>query len=168
MSRVSNWALRERLIAYAFVGAQFGLFAAVFAPVRRPARATARRGVTASGLAGGVGVGAGAAVALAAGVRLGRHLTPVPLPAERARLHTGGVYARVRHPIYTGVMTAAIARGLSAGSRSRLAASVALCGLLIAKAGWEERHLRVRFAGYAAYARSTPRFLPRLRQTGPA
>jgi protein-S-isoprenylcysteine O-methyltransferase Ste14 len=176
MSAVTGWTTKERLIAYGFVGAQFALFAAVFAPVRRPTRPAAGPGVpagrpgaaprgvpgTRSG-AGALGVGAGAAVALAGAVRLGRQLTPVPLPGKRARLHTGGAYAHVRHPVYTGVMAASVARGLTAGSRSRLAASIALCGLLTAKARWEERHLRVRFPDYDGYASRTPRFLPRLR-----
>jgi protein-S-isoprenylcysteine O-methyltransferase Ste14 len=146
----------ERLLGYGFVLAQSALFVVLFAPNRRAApRSVAVR--TAAGLAIGTGV-----VVAAAGAREhGADLTPMPLPPEGGRLHTGGAYAVVRHPVYTGVMAAAAARGLTAGGRVRPAAAAALCALLIVKAGWEERAMRARFPEYEAYARRTPRFLPR-------
>jgi protein-S-isoprenylcysteine O-methyltransferase Ste14 len=108
-------------------------------------------------------------VVAAAGAReLGSDLTPMPLPREGSRLRTGGAFAEVRHPVYTGVMAASAVRGLTAGGRVRPAAAAALCALLIVKAGWEERQMRARFPEYEAYARRTPRFVPRLGGRRPA
>jgi protein-S-isoprenylcysteine O-methyltransferase Ste14 len=149
----------ERLLGYAFVVAQSALFGLIFAP-RGRARGSAGprplRAVT------GLAIGTGTAVAVAGIRELGPDLTPMPLPREGSQLRTQGVYALVRHPVYTGVMTASAVRGLTAGDRVRPFAATALCALLIVKAGWEERQMQARFPEYAAYARRTPRFVPRL------
>lgn len=145
----------ERRLAYAVVVAQSALFAVILAPRRGAHRSRAR-------FAAGVVIGAGVAVATAGAAALGRDLTPLPLPPADGRLRTGGVYAVVRHPVYTGVMAASVARGVQAGGRMRPAAAAALCALLTVKAVWEERRLRDRYPEYDAYARRTPRFLPRL------
>ena len=151
----------ERLAAYTVVAAQFALFGVILAP-RRGARPPAPTRVAA-----GVAIGAGAVVAAAGMSGLGRDLTPLPLPPADGRLRTGGVYAVVRHPVYTGVMVASLARGVQTGGRLRPAAAAALCALLAVKARWEERRLADRFPEYDAYARRTPRFVPALRR-GPA
>ncbi|MFI7542277.1 methyltransferase family protein [Actinoplanes sp. NPDC049599] len=154
----------ERLLGYAFVAAQSALFVVIFAPRRRRpgVQPPARRSVALRATAG-LAIGTGAVVAVAGARELGADLTPMPLPREGSRLRTGGAYAVVRHPVYTGAMAASAVRGLTAGGRVRPAAAAALCALLVVKAGWEERQLRARFPDYPAYARRTPRFVPRLR-----
>ncbi len=47
---------------------------------------------------------AGALLGLAAGRRLGRALTPTPVPIAGAGLRTDGAYRWVRHPIYSAVL----------------------------------------------------------------
>jgi protein-S-isoprenylcysteine O-methyltransferase Ste14 len=152
----------ERLLAYAFVAAQSVLFVVLFAPRRHA------RGSAAVRTAAGLAIGTGAVVAAAGARELGADLTPMPLPREGSQLRTGGAYAVVRHPVYTGVLAAAAVRGLTAGGRARPAAAAALWALLVVKAGWEEREMRARFPEYAAYARRTPRFVPRLTRRRPA
>jgi protein-S-isoprenylcysteine O-methyltransferase Ste14 len=39
-------------------------------------------------------------------------------------------------------------------------ASACLIGWFMAKARWEEQHLRARYPAYSAYAQNTPRFFP--------
>lgn len=107
----------------------------------------------------------GIVVVVAASRRLGSALTPTPVPRAGAALATDGWYARVRHPIYSGVLL--VVAGLVAGSGSVvvLAVGVVTWGFFHAKAGWEERRLRAAHPGYDAYATVTPRFVPRLRRS---
>jgi protein-S-isoprenylcysteine O-methyltransferase Ste14 len=95
-----------------------------------------------------------------AGLRLGRGLTASPLPNQAARLRTTGLYAYVRHPIYTALLTFGVGQVIASGSLIRVALLFVLITLLSAKARWEEEQLAARFSGYAAYAARTPRFLP--------
>lgn len=111
--------------------------------------------------------GSGAGVAAVASTSLGRGLTALPLPNEQAELRTGGMYGYVRHPIYTGVLTTALARTVLVRNRWAVPVSVALVLLLTVKARFEEAHLRARFAGYEAYAGRTARFVPSVRRPGP-
>jgi protein-S-isoprenylcysteine O-methyltransferase Ste14 len=112
---------------------------------------------------GSVAVLAGGAVLLVASFNLGRSLTPLPTPTRNATLRTGGLYGFVRHPIYTGVLALVFGGAVKSASVVRLVLAVALLVLFDRKAAWEEDMLRRRYPGYAAYARRTPKFLPRLR-----
>ena len=102
----------------------------------------------------------GLVITVIGGTALGRGLTATPLPNEHARLRTGGLYRFVRHPIYGGLLLAAAAIAVASGSVFRVVVFVALIVLLSVKARWEEKRLAARFAGYAAYAARTPRFVP--------
>lgn len=102
----------------------------------------------------------GLVIMVIGGTALGRGLTATPLPNAHAQLRTGGLYRFVRHPIYGGVLLAAAAITVASGSVFRLVVFVALVVLLSVKARWEEARLSARFAGYAAYAARTPRFVP--------
>lgn len=92
---------------------------------------------------------------------LGRSLTPSPMPMSDGELQTGGAYAIVRHPIYTGVMALVI--GVALGSGSLLRAAIAATTLVFfnIKARWEESKLVQRYPEYPAYATTVPRFIPR-------
>jgi protein-S-isoprenylcysteine O-methyltransferase Ste14 len=147
---------RRRSIAWIFVAAQFALLAVI---VLRP-------GATAWPLPGWLAtiavVTAVAALALmvVAGLGLGRGLTAAPLPNEHAQLRTSGLYRYVRHPIYTGLLTFAVAETVRSRSLVVAGATVALVVLIRFKARWEEQRLTERFADYPAYAARTPRFVP--------
>ena len=97
-----------------------------------------------------------------AGVRgLGRNRTPFPRPLPEAHLVQSGIYARVRHPLYTSVILVCVGWALIWRSRPALGAALFLIPFFYAKARREERWLVVRFPGYLEYARRVPRFLPR-------
>ncbi len=147
---------RERLQADSFVAGQGLLLLALVAPSTSPlwrAPRPVRRagfGLSAVGLGG----------MLVAASSLGKGLTASPLPNAAAQLRTGGLYSRVRHPIYSGLLLFGAGRVVACSSPIRLGAWGALAVLLSRKARWEERHLVERFPDYARYADATPRFVP--------
>lgn len=103
---------------------------------------------------------AGTGVLVLGLVNLGRSLTPLPTPIAHGELRTGGLYRLVRHPIYSGLIALVAGSAVPSGNPATVAATVALTGWFMAKARWEEHHLRVRYPGYDAYAARTPRFIP--------
>ncbi len=112
--------------------------------------------------AGAAAMGAAALVLLAAFRDLGRNLTPLPRPRHDAILVEIGIYARIRHPIYAGLILGAF--GWSACTRSlpALAVTMALAIYFDLKSRREEAWLADRYPGYPAYRRGTRRFVPRV------
>ena len=101
---------------------------------------------------------AGFAVAGLAG--LGRGLTASPLPAPEAQPRTTGVYACVRHPIYSALLLGGVDFVILGGRLSRLRVWITLLALLSIKTRVEEAALIGRFPGYRSYADKTPRLVP--------
>lgn len=93
---------------------------------------------------------------------LGKNRTPFPQPRAGSMLVEHGIYARVRHPLYTSVMLATFGWALIWQSLVCFVAGLALIPFFHAKARREETILRQTFSGYEDYARRVPRFLPRL------
>jgi protein-S-isoprenylcysteine O-methyltransferase Ste14 len=112
-------------------------------------------------VAGGV-VGAGGLVLLALSARdLGRALTPFPLP-NRAGLAEHGVYGRVRHPMYGGVLLLAAGWSVALAPLG-LVPTVLLVAVFDLKARREEAWLETVYPGYGDYrARVRRRLLPGL------
>jgi protein-S-isoprenylcysteine O-methyltransferase Ste14 len=97
----------------------------------------------------------------AAGLRvLEPRLTPFPRPRDDARLEMGGIYAYLRHPIYAGLIIAAVGWSLLWSSHAGLWHSIALAIFFDLKADREERWLRERFSDYGAYSKRVRRFIP--------
>lgn len=147
---------RERITAWTFVAVQFALLAVI---VFWPAGTAWPLPGWVAGVAA-VAVVASVVLMVVAGLGLGRGLTAAPLPNEHARLRTGGLYRYVRHPLYSGLLTFAVAEAVRSRSPMVAGAAVALVALIRFKAGWEEQRLTERFADYPAYAARTPRFVP--------
>ena len=105
---------------------------------------------------------AGLALLLAGSRTLGPSLTPLPRPREGAAFRDDGVYGRVRHPIYGGVLLVALGISLLT-SPMGLAPTALLMLLFEGKARREEAWLLDRYEVYAAYReRVRRRFLPGL------
>jgi protein-S-isoprenylcysteine O-methyltransferase Ste14 len=153
-----NERFRER--GGGWVLAQFALMSAVFASA-----VVWRGGIGGPGpvALGGLLCALGAVFGVAGARALGRSRTPFPKPRDDARLVRDGIYARVRHPLYTSVMLLSLGWALCWQSAAALALALAQIPFFIAKAHREERWLRERFPDYADYARRVPRFLPRWR-----
>jgi protein-S-isoprenylcysteine O-methyltransferase Ste14 len=91
---------------------------------------------------------------------LGRNLTPLPRPRDDAALVESGIYAKVRHPIYAGLILAGLGWSTLTRSLPAVAVAVVLAVYLDAKSRREEAWLTERYAAYAAYIGRTRRFLP--------
>jgi protein-S-isoprenylcysteine O-methyltransferase Ste14 len=83
------------------------------------------------------------------------------LKGER-KLELRGIYARVRHPRYTGSLLAIVGACLLAGTRAMWIVAGVWAALMLMSIFMEEREMRERFgAEYAEYCRRVPRFWPR-------
>jgi len=103
---------------------------------------------------------AAAICSLAGLLALGRNLTPFPKPSAKTELIQHGIYARIRHPLYTSVFCAAVGSSLIFQSWPALAVSAALGLFFDAKARHEEHWLRRQFPEYALFERRVRRFIP--------
>ena len=95
-------------------------------------------------------------------IDLGRHLTPVPYPRDDAELVEAGVYAHLRHPMYSALIVTAVGWGLVVASPLALILTAVLAVFFDLKARREEAWLAQRYAGYADYMSRTRRLVPRL------
>jgi protein-S-isoprenylcysteine O-methyltransferase Ste14 len=91
---------------------------------------------------------------------LGRSLSPMPRPRADGRLVDSGIYARLRHPIYAGMIFASLGWSALTASLGALVAGLLLAVFLDAKARREEMWLLERYDAYADYRRRSKRFLP--------
>jgi protein-S-isoprenylcysteine O-methyltransferase Ste14 len=147
-SRGEGWVLIQSLL----LG---GVIAAGLLGPRWPGHARLPRLVGAGVLA------ATGAWLMAGGIgSLGQSMTPLPRPHGRAVLKQGGLYARVRHPIYGGVILIAFAWSLLM-SPWPLMPSGAVAIFFPLKASLEEHWLTERYSDYPDYARRVRhRFVP--------
>lgn len=147
---------RVHSTGWLLVAVQFVLFAAVlFLP---------RRAQTSEWLliVGGVLAVAGVVVVGLAFARLGRALTPTPVPLPGAGLRTDGIYGRVRHPIYSGILLIAIGIVVAIGSWWTCAWLVVLVVFFIIKSRWEDRLLAEAYGtDWQEWAAHTGGLIPR-------
>ncbi len=109
----------------------------------------------------GIGAISGGVVLAVRGIRdLGSALTPLPHPLPGADLVVTGVYGLVRHPIYGGLIIAALGWGLLTASPAALVAALVLWAFFELKSRREEVWLESQFAGYPAYRSRTRRLIP--------
>jgi protein-S-isoprenylcysteine O-methyltransferase Ste14 len=105
-------------------------------------------------------IAAGAVLVLRGTRDLGRNLTPLPHPRSGATLVQTGIYARVRHPIYGGIIVAAAGWGLVTASVAALAMALVIWGFFVVKSMREEAWLVERFPEYPSYRARTRRLIP--------
>ena len=80
------------------------------------------------------------------------------------QLISTGPYARLRHPIYTGMLVAVAGTALAVGEWRGVAAFLLLLANYVIKARKEERILRQRFGpAFEEYDRRTGFLIPRIR-----
>ena len=99
-------------------------------------------------------------VMLIAVINLGKNLTPLPCPKDNSQLVQSGLYRYVRHPIYFGVLLAALAWFLIFPGAYVLAYGIALFVLFDIKAKREEIWLVERFPAYKDYQQRVKKLIP--------
>ncbi len=123
-------------------------------------------GLWPTGLVAGITAGAlllgGLVVGVVSTIKLGKALTPNPIPRLDGHLETGGIYGLIRHPIYTAVLLAMLGIVVWGSSTWHLVFFLLLVMLLNVKARAEERLLLERYENYRDYARTVGRFVPGL------
>jgi protein-S-isoprenylcysteine O-methyltransferase Ste14 len=102
----------------------------------------------------------GALLTFAGVVSLGRWLTPFPQPLPKSQLRTGGAYALVRHPLYSGILFMAFGWSLYSISLAGLAFDIGLFVFFDRKAAREEIWLAGKFPGYATYRNRVKKLIP--------
>jgi protein-S-isoprenylcysteine O-methyltransferase Ste14 len=95
-------------------------------------------------------------------IRLGRLWSSAITRKEQHRLVDTGPYAFVRHPIYTGIITAVLATAVTEATFAALVGAALICSGLWLKARAEERFLMVELGpeGYRSYCRRVPMLIP--------
>lgn len=147
--RGEGWLLLQLLLLLAIVAAAMAFPWQVDGSIEQIARV-----VGLIGLVGGL-------IVFALGiVTLGGSLSPLPKPLASAELVERGVYRFIRHPIYTGLILAALGGSIYAVSPLALFFTLALVVVLDLKARREEIWLRQQYAGYAGYSSRTKKFIP--------
>jgi protein-S-isoprenylcysteine O-methyltransferase Ste14 len=140
-----------------FVVAQFALLAALIL-------IPSSQGTITSTYVGGVLFIAPGLILLYVSVKnLGRSLTTNPVPKDDAQLVETGVYKFVRHPIYSGLLLAALGTVVQSMDISKAVIWAALFIVLNFKATWEEKLLVKKYSTYTDYMKRTGRFVPRLK-----
>jgi len=107
---------------------------------------------------------AGLALVLIAFLGMGTALTATPVPMRSAALRTGGIYSVVRHPIYVGLLIAALGFTVAVGSIWQVIMLVVLGAFFAGKALWEDRLLAEKHGvAWFDYADHVGGFWPRFR-----
>ncbi len=88
------------------------------------------------------------------------YLTPLPYPVEHNQLVRHGVYGLVRHPLYTSLLSAALAWTLYSISLSHLLLLIIGFFFFDFKARKEEAWLTERHPVYPDYAARVSKFIP--------
>lgn len=91
---------------------------------------------------------------------LGISLTPLPYPREDGQLIKSGVYNLVRHPIYSGVILAALSLAMFKLSLSHLIAAAVFLAFFDAKASREEAWLSQKYPDYPDYRALVKKLIP--------
>ena len=105
-------------------------------------------------------VAAGLGFAIWARLYLGRNWSGSVTVKESHTLIQTGPYARVRHPIYTGILLAFVGTALTVGEWRGIAAFLLVLIALVIKSRTEEDRMRATFADYNDYRSKTAALVP--------
>jgi len=120
---------------------------------------------TSLGLVGFFAAIAGMFVTWWSRIVLGKYWSDKVIVQSEHQLVRSGPYARIRHPLYTGVLVAVLGTALVVGEVRGLLSFVILLTNYVIKAKREERVLQQRFGPeFDTHVRNTGFLLPRLRR----
>ena len=148
----------QRIIGWVLVVLQFVLvIALVVVPRREPSWPTS--------ILGALIVLIGVVLGFAAFRALGSALTPTPVPIADAGLRTNGLYAYVRHPMYSAVLLLVTGYLVAFGSLWSVGVALALIVFFWLKSRWEDRLLAAAYgAEWTAWAVQTGALIPHRRR----
>lgn len=106
---------------------------------------------------------AGIAIILISFFQLNKNLSPFPSPKENSELITTGLFSRIRHPIYSGILLLAFSFALYQNSGFKILISFFLLILFYFKTGYEEKLLSLKFPEYKNHKMNTGRFFPKIK-----
>ena len=104
----------------------------------------------------------GGLLALAGVMSLGTNLTAVPHPKESATLVQTGAYRFVRHPIYSGIIFAALGWAFLVNGTLTFLYVLILFLFFDVKSRREEQWLRQKYPAYEAYQKRVKKLIPSL------
>ncbi|MEZ4707146.1 MAG: isoprenylcysteine carboxylmethyltransferase family protein [Caldilineaceae bacterium] len=160
MTKLQAWLRGERGEWY--VAVQGVLFALILlGPPSLPGlpiwTSTAARWLQPVGLVAAL---AGMGMCAMALLNLGPNLTPYPRPKANATFVGHGMYQFVRHPIYCGILSAALGWALYRQSTLILLYTLLLFLFFDIKSRREEQWLQEKYAEYAGYRRRVKKLIP--------
>jgi len=147
--RGEGWLLLQLLLLLAIVAAAMAFPLPVDSSVEQTARVVGLGMLVVGLIVFGLGI-----------VTLGSSLSPLPAPMPSAELVERGIYRFIRHPIYTGLILAALGGSIYTVAPLALGLTALLAVVLDLKSRREEIWLRERFPEYKAYAARTRKFIP--------
>ncbi len=106
---------------------------------------------------------AGIAVILISFFQLNKNLSPFPSPKKNSELISSGLFSKIRHPIYSGILLLAFSFALYQNSGFKILISFFLSILFYFKTGYEEKLLSLKFPEYKNYKMKTGRFFPKIK-----
>jgi protein-S-isoprenylcysteine O-methyltransferase Ste14 len=106
---------------------------------------------------------AGIAVILISLFQLNKNLSPFPSPKENSELITTGLFSKMRHPIYSGILLLVFSFALYQNSGFKMLISFFLWILFYFKTCYEEKQLSLKFPEYKNYKINTGRFFPKIK-----
>ena len=106
---------------------------------------------------------AGIAIIFISLFQLNKNLSPFPSPKENSELVTTGLFSKMRHPIYSGILLLAFSLALYQNSGFKILISFVLSILFYFKTGYEEKQLSLKFPEYKNYKMNTNRFFPKIK-----
>jgi len=83
-----------------------------------------------------------------------------PEPKQTAELVESGIFAYIRHPLYSGVILCAFGAAFVHGHLASILIAIVLYVFFSYKSRYEESRLKITYPAYADYMTHTGRFIP--------
>ncbi len=96
-------------------------------------------------------------------LQLNKNLSPFPSPKQNSELITTGLFSKIRHPIYSGILLLVFSFALYQNSGFKILISFFLLLLFYFKTGYEEKQLILKFPEYKNYKKAAGRFFPKIK-----